>query len=80
MNNTDLKRDLEKIKRWQESIETDTQKIAISKEVDYNLDYPYAIDVEDESYFYANESKRDDDFKKLSKILTHNTNKHIYSY
>jgi hypothetical protein len=39
--------------------------ISISKEYDSNLDYPYAIDVEDCSYWYAEQKERDEDYQKL---------------
>ena len=45
MTNGDLNFDLDKIKWNQESIENDITKMAISKEEDFNLDFPYLIDV-----------------------------------
>lgn len=62
MNNGDLSFDLEKIKGFD-------APITIAKAVDHNLDYPFAIDVEDSSYFYANEEDRDSDYDKLKEIV-----------
>ena len=59
-NNGDLAFDLEKIKTFD-------APIVIAKAEDFNLDNPYAIDVEDTSYFYANEDERDEDFAELKK-------------
>jgi len=78
LTNGDLTNDLDKIKWNQESIETDLTKMAVVKAEDFNLDQPYAIDVEDTSYFYSNESDRDFDFDVLNKILTNNSNKYFY--
>jgi hypothetical protein len=79
LHNGDLNNDLEKIFSNQESFESDEQKMAVSKEVDFNLDYPYAIDVEDESYFYANEKERNEDYIALCFLLNENSSKFIYS-
>lgn len=56
--NGDLNFDLDKIKSYDSDI-------TVSKTCDFNLDYPFAIDVEDGSYFYAKESHRDYDFLLL---------------
>jgi len=61
-NNGDLSFDIEKI----ESFDV---PITVSKEYDSNLDYPFAIDVEDTSYWYAEQEERDADFEKLKYIL-----------
>lgn len=61
-HNGDLSFEIEKIMSF------DTP-ISISKEYDKNLDYPYAIDVEDGSYFYAEQKKRDEDYQKLKLIV-----------
>jgi hypothetical protein len=61
-NNGDLTFDIEKI----ESFDV---PITIAKAFDDNLDYPFAIDVEDTSYFYATQKERDEDFKKLKSIV-----------
>jgi hypothetical protein len=78
MNNMDLYNDLDKIRWNQESIENDITKMAVSRESDFNLDFPYLIDVEDTSYSYDNEKERDEDFESLCKILTENTTKYFY--
>ena len=79
MKNGDLEFDLDKIKWNQESIETDLTKMAVSKEEDFNLDFPYLIDVEDTSYSYSTEEERDNDFEELCKELTHNSKKYFYN-
>ena len=79
MTNGDLNFDLDKIKCNQESIENDINKMAISKEEDFNLEFPYLIDVEDTSYCYATEEERDNDYEELCKILTKNTTKYFYN-
>ena len=61
-NNADLSFDIEKI----ESFDV---PITVSKEFDSNLDYPFAIDVEDTSYWYAEQEERDADFEKLKSIV-----------
>lgn len=43
--------------------------IVISMEHDANLDYPFAIDIEDNSYFYANEDERNSDYLNLYSML-----------
>ena len=48
-------------------------------EEDFNLDFPYLIDVEDTSYSYATEEERDNDYEELCKILTKNTTKYFYN-
>jgi hypothetical protein len=61
-NNGDLNFEIEKIKSFD-------APISISKEFDKNLDYPFAIDIEDESYFYANQDERDFDYELLKSIV-----------
>jgi hypothetical protein len=61
-NNRDLTFDIEKI----ESFDV---PITVAKAFDDNLDYPFAIDVEDTSYFYATLKERDEDFEKLKSIV-----------
>ena len=61
-NNGDLSFDIEKI----ESFDV---PITVAKAYDQNLDYPFAIDVEDGSYFYAEQKERDEDFEKLKSIV-----------
>jgi hypothetical protein len=62
MNNGDLAFDLEKIKGFD-------APITIAKAFDENLDVPFAIDVEDGSYFYGNEAERDADYEALKEIV-----------
>jgi len=50
-SNGDLSFNLERIKSFD-------APISISKEFDSNLDYPYAIDIEDESFFYPEQKKK----------------------
>jgi hypothetical protein len=61
-NNGDLSFDIEKI----ESFDV---PITVAKAHDPNLDQPFAIDVEDGSYFYAEQDVRDEDFEKLKSIV-----------
>lgn len=60
--NSDLERDIEKIENFD-------VPITVSKEFDINLNVPFAIDVEDGSYFYANKDERDSDFELLKSIV-----------
>lgn len=62
LNNGDLDFDFEKIASFD-------APITIAKSCDENLDYTYAIDVEDSSYWYANVKERDEDFETLKKLL-----------
>ena len=61
-HNGDLSFEIEKIKSFD-------APISISKEYDANLDYPFAIDVEDNSYFYPEQKERDEDYEKLKLIV-----------
>jgi len=61
-NNGDLNWDIEKI----ESFDV---PITVSKSFDNNLDNPYALDVEDTSYWYAEQTERDEDFETLKSIV-----------
>ena len=60
--NNDLTNDIEKI----ESFDV---PITVKKDYDSNLDYPYILDVEDNSYFYANESDQNNDFDLLKSSM-----------
>lgn len=64
MNNENLKFDLEKIKSFDLPIKVEKSFI-----LDNNFDYPFIIDVNDNSYFYAEEKERDDDYNNLLKYL-----------
>lgn len=61
-NNGDLSNDIEKI----ESFDV---PICVKKDFDGNLDYPYILDVKDNSYFYANKSDRNNDFDLLKSSM-----------
>lgn len=61
-NNNDLTFEVDKI------LSFDTP-IIVSKNVDWTLNYPYILEVEDSSYFYAEEKERDQDFDKLKSII-----------
>ena len=61
-NNGDLSFDIQKIKSFD-------VPIIVAKAFDANLDYPFALDVEDTSYFYAEQKERDEDFEKLKSII-----------
>jgi hypothetical protein len=60
--NQDLSFDIEKIESFD-------LPITVAKAYDKNLEYPFAIDVEDGSYFYAEQKERDKDFEKLKSIV-----------
>jgi hypothetical protein len=78
MNNADLYNELDNILWQQGNVENDIHKMAISKEEDINLDFPYLIDVEETSYSYDNEKERDEDYYFLCKMLTKNSTKYFY--
>jgi hypothetical protein len=61
-NNGDLSFDIQKIQSFD-------APITVSKAFDNNLDYPYGLDVEDTSYWYAEQKERDADFEKLKSIV-----------
>lgn len=65
LHNGDLKRELERILNYD-------LPISISMEYDDNLDYPYIIGVEDNSYFYANENEQKSDYLNLYSLLKPN--------
>jgi hypothetical protein len=79
ITNGDLNFELDKIKWNQESIENDIHKMAVSKEEDFNLDFPYLIDVEDTSYSYATEEERNSDYETLCIILSNNSYRYLYN-
>lgn len=61
-NNGDLSFDIQKIKSFD-------APITVAKSYEPNLDYPFGIDVEDTSYWYAEEQERNEDFEKLKSIV-----------
>jgi len=78
MNNWDLENDLDKIIWNLESFENGMTKMSVSKSEDFNLDYPYLIDVEDTGYSYSNETERDEDLETLRKRLTKESKNYFY--
>jgi hypothetical protein len=62
-NNNDLEFNVESIKSFDEPI-------TLAKSYDSNFDYPFALDVEDTSYWYAEQKERDEDFNKLKDLLS----------
>lgn len=62
-NNNDLEFDIESIKSFD-------APITLAKSYDSNFDYPFALDVEDTSYWYAEQKERDEDFDKLKNLLS----------
>lgn len=61
-NNGDLSFDIQKI----ESFDV---PITVAKSYDPTFDYPYVLDVEDTTYWYAEEKERDEDFEKLKLVV-----------
>ena len=59
-------------------VESDTNKLAVSREFDENLEVPYAIDVEDKSFFYNTKEERDIDYAELVKIFTDESTEYLY--
>lgn len=62
ISNGDLKNDLEKFIDYDGAI-------SVTKYKNGNLDYIYAIDVEDQSYFYAEKHSRNKDYKILRALF-----------
>lgn len=69
MKNKDLLNDLEQIRATKKDLSINGQNLAIEATEDFNLDLPYALDVEDTSYFYSNAKDRDTDMSNLYKLL-----------
>ena len=61
-NNADLEFFIDKIQSFD-------VPITVAKAFDDNLDYPYAMNVEDESFFYISQVERDTDFDKLKSVV-----------
>jgi len=61
-NNGDLSFDIQKI----ESFDV---LITVAKSYNPTFDYPHALDVEDTTYWYAEEKERDEDFEKLKLVV-----------
>ena len=62
-SNTDLQFAIERLRSFD-------PPITVTKATDENLENCFAIDVEDQSFWYENESDRDSDFEKLRAVLT----------
>ncbi len=62
-SNNDLQFAIEKLRSFD-------PPITVTKATDENLENCFAIDVEDQSFWYENESDRDSDFEKLKAELT----------
>ena len=61
-NNRDLSFDIQKIKSFD-------VPITVAKSYDPTFDYPHALDVENTTYWYAEEKERDEDFEKLKLVV-----------
>lgn len=72
-HSSDLAWDIDKIFDNQDSIELDNNLLAVAKSYDDNLHNPYALDVEDSSYFYENRHHRNFDYEMLKFVLTLNS-------
>jgi len=62
-NNGDLSFDIQKIESFD-------APITVSKSYEPMFDYPFALDVEDTTYWYAEQKERDEDFEKLKSTIT----------
>lgn len=61
-NNKDLQFEIDKIVSFD-------PPITVSKEYDGNLDNPFVLDVEDNSFWYSEQKERDEDFETLKSIV-----------
>jgi len=61
-NNADLEFFIDKIQSFD-------VPITVAKAFDDNLDYPYAMNVEDGRFFYMSQVERDTDFDKLKSVV-----------
>lgn len=78
-NNIDLVLAMGTITSNMESLESTDEKMAVVISEDSNLDVPYAIDIEDTSFFYHNIEDRNEDFDKLCAVLTQLSTQFIYN-
>jgi len=69
-HNADLKVALMELIDLMHETETETTKMAVSKECDDTLSNSFSIDVEHISFFYSSEKERDEDYAELMKVLT----------
>jgi hypothetical protein len=60
-NNNDLNFEIEKIKSFD-------PPITVSKEIELDFDCPYALDIADHTYWYAEQAERDADYEQLKTI------------
>jgi hypothetical protein len=77
-HNNGLNDDIDFIIEKMKTIESRGNKMAcccIEEPTFYN---PHGIDVEDESYWYEDEDKRDEDYQLLNKILTNKSDNFLY--
>jgi hypothetical protein len=68
-HNSDLGTDLERIITTAESLYENDESLSISRDNEESFEYPYGICVEGTSYWYANESKREEDMYKLVDLV-----------
>lgn len=61
-SNGDLSFDIQKIASFD-------APITVAKSFEPTFDYPYALDVEDKSYWYAEEEERDMDYEELKSVV-----------
>ena len=76
--NGDLGNAIPSLVEMMHDVESDTNKLAVSREFDENLEVPYAIDVEDKSFFYNTKEERDIDYAELVKIFTDESTEYLY--
>ena len=72
-NNGDLSFDIQKIKFF-------PVPITVAKSFEATFDYPYGLDVEDTTYWYAEEKERNEDFEKLKSIVSRFSSVELYRY
>ena len=72
-NNEDLSFDIQKIKFF-------PVPITVAKSFEATFDYPYGLDVEDTTYWYAEEKERNEDFEKLKSIVSRFSSVELYRY
>jgi len=73
-----LENDIDYIIEKMETIESWREKMAIDTLEFFEYESPFCIDVEDETYWYEDKDKRDEDFDSLVKILNEKSDNFIY--
>jgi len=68
--NYDLRLDLDKIFQSAKELKSEGIKMLIVVSEDKNLDFPFGIDVEDNSYWYDFKKSRDLDLIKIKKLVS----------